>query len=76
MRMEWEGTLDSTNVVETVAEDTVITHQIHKRVWPTTQRDTVFWSHIRHIPSKTDKASDIWIVCNYSMDHEKVSVRA
>ncbi|XP_067935028.1 ceramide transfer protein-like isoform X2 [Watersipora subatra] len=71
VRMEWEGTLDSTATVEVVSEDTVITHQVHKRVWPTTQRDSVFWSHIRHVPSKDDTSPDVWIVCNFSTEHDK-----
>lgn len=72
--MEWEGTLDSTNTLEAVSDDTVVTHQVHKRVWPTTQRDAVFWSHIRHIPSKDDTSPDMWIVCNYSTEHNKAPV--
>ena len=72
--MEWEGTLDSTNTIEQISDDTVITLQIHKRVWPTTQRDALFWSHIRHIPSKDESNPDVWIVCNYSTEHEKAPV--
>lgn len=69
VRMEWEGTLDSSTVIEKVAEDTVISHQVHKRVWPTTQRDALFWSHIRHVPSEKSSNPDMWIVCNYSTEH-------
>ena len=74
VRMEWEGTLDSSKVMEDISSDTVITHQVHKRVWPTTQRDALFWSHIRHIPSKKESEPDMWMVCNYSTDHEKAPV--
>ena len=38
-RLEWEGTLESVDVVETLAEDSIIFHQLHKRVWPSTQRE-------------------------------------
>jgi len=74
VRMEWEGTLESTNTVEVVSDDTVITHQTHKRVWPTTQRDAVFWSHIRHIAGNDENSPDMWMVCNYSTDHDKAQV--
>jgi len=68
--MEWEGTLDSTNTLEAVSDDTVITHQVHKRVWPTTQRDALFWSHIRHVASNDETRPDMWIVVNYSTEHD------
>ena len=74
VRMEWEGTLDSTNTIEAVSDDTVITHQIHKRVWPTTQRDALFWSHIRHVTSNDETRPDMWIVCNYSTEHDSTPV--
>ncbi|CAH8428746.1 unnamed protein product [Schistosoma turkestanicum] len=46
-RMEWEFTVDHPPaVLEVCGDDTVVTHQIYKRVWPTTQRDSLFWSHI------------------------------
>lgn len=74
VRMEWEGTLDTTNTLDAISDDTVITHQVHKRVWPTTQRDALFWSHIRHIPSKDKNSPDMWIVCNYSTEHDSTPV--
>ncbi|CAI2722463.1 unnamed protein product [Schistosoma spindalis] len=46
-RMEWEFTVDHPPaVLEVCGDDTVVTHQVYKRVWPTTQRDSLFWSHI------------------------------
>lgn len=74
VRMEWEGTLDSTNTLEAVSDDTVITHQVHKRVWPTTQRDALFWSHIRHVASNDETRPDMWIVVNYSTEHDSTPV--
>ncbi|XP_064607533.1 ceramide transfer protein-like [Liolophura sinensis] len=68
-RMEWEGTIDSSEVVEWLSEDTNICHNVIKRVWPASQRDAVFWSHIRHVPSMDDEGPDRWIVVNYSTDH-------
>lgn len=81
VRMEWEGTLDSSRMIEALSDDTLIFHQVHKRVWPSAQRDTCFWSHIRpvHI-NKNEKTSDQseevpnWIVVNYSTEHEMAPV--
>lgn len=70
VRMDWENTLESAHLLETVSADTVVSQQFYKRIWPTTQREALFWSHIRHVPPKTDDAADCWIVCNYSTnDH-------
>lgn len=74
VRMEWEGTLDTSAVVENISADTVVSHQVHKRVWPTTQRDALFWSHIRLVPGANDSEPDRWIVCNYSTEHDKAPV--
>ena len=68
------GTLDSSEVVEWLSEDSFISHNIIKRVWPASQRDAVFWSHIRHVQGETDEEPDLWIVVNYSIDHDAVPV--
>uniref|UniRef100_A0A1I8GA77 START domain-containing protein n=1 Tax=Macrostomum lignano TaxID=282301 RepID=A0A1I8GA77_9PLAT len=53
-RLDWERTLDSAPIVlDTLASDTLLLHQIYKRLWPTAQRDSVFWSHIRHAEQRT-----------------------
>lgn len=49
VRFDWENTLESMKVIEEINPNTIIFHQIHKRVWPAAQRDTVFWSHIRRV---------------------------
>lgn len=72
VRMDWEGTLDSSEVVEWLSEDSFISHNVIKRVWPASQRDAVFWSHIRHVQGETDEEPDLWIVVNYSIDHDAV----
>ena len=59
-------------VLDRISEDTLIFLQIHKRVWPTAQRDALFWSHIRQIDSThevNEGAHDTWIVCNHSTEH-------
>jgi collagen type IV alpha-3-binding protein len=67
-------TLDSTVAVEWPSEDTVILHNVIKRVWPASQRDALFWSHKRHIPGESDETPDRWIVVNYSTSHPRVPV--
>ena len=73
VRMEWETTLDSTQVIEALDENTLVFHQIHRRVWPSAQRDACFWSHIRSISNDDDEQPD-WIVCNYSIEHPSAPV--
>jgi collagen type IV alpha-3-binding protein len=76
VRMEWELTLDSSRVIEALSDDTLIFHQVHKKVWPTAQRDTCFWSHLRHFKKQLkDKEVDGWICVNYSMEDERVPRR-
>lgn len=87
-RFDWEETLESMKVIDVIDENTLVFHQIHKRIWPAAQRDAVFWSHIRKVQdptpsclSKDDfspinrpdlKLNDIWIVCNNSIDKPEV----
>ena len=75
--MEWEGTLESVETVETLAEDTVVFHQLHKRVWPSTQRESLFCSHLCTLngaPRPENMIGHTWMVCNFSMDHDSVPV--
>ena len=72
--MEWDATLEASTVVEWLSKDTVVTHQVHKRVWPATQRDSLFWSTIRHCPSEDDEGPDYWIVANCSTEHNQCPV--
>ena len=71
------GTLESVKVTETLAEDTVIFHQMHKRVWPSTQRETLFCSHLCTLsdtPHTENMVGRTWMVCNFSMEHDSVPV--
>lgn len=71
-------------VLDTISEDTLVFLQIHKRVWPTAQRDALFWSHMRNVASsdalqdgQTESSSnyhDTWIVCNRSTEHSDAPV--
>lgn len=70
-RMEWETTLDSLTVLETISDSTLVEYQIHKRVWPAAQRDSLFWSHMKRVPNDEDQdGADIWIVTNHTTEHE------
>ncbi|XP_044734973.1 ceramide transfer protein isoform X1 [Chrysoperla carnea] len=69
-RMDWETTLEQMQVLETISEDTLVFLQIHKRIWPASQRDALFWSHMRHVPNDQDPdGNDIWLVCNNSTEY-------
>ncbi|XP_013788859.1 collagen type IV alpha-3-binding protein-like [Limulus polyphemus] len=75
VRFDWETTLESMKIIEEIDSKTLIFHQVHKRVWPATQRDALFWSHMRQVPNNDDSdAQTIWLVCNHSTDHEDVPV--
>lgn len=69
-RSGWETTLEDMTVVEKVSNDTLIFLQTHKRIWPASQRDALFWSHMRQVPDEQDPdTQDLWIVCNHSTEH-------
>ncbi|KAK3923745.1 Ceramide transfer protein [Frankliniella fusca] len=68
-RLEWEATVETTTVLEKIADDTLLFLQVHKRIWPASQRDAVFWSHMRRVPDDKDQdGPDIWVVVNNSVD--------
>jgi collagen type IV alpha-3-binding protein len=61
------------NVVETIDPNTIVLHQLHKKVWPAAQRESLFWSHLEEISDqKEDDAFDAWIVCNHNIDRDDV----
>lgn len=73
-------------VLEEINGNTLVLHQIHKRVWLAAQRDTLFWSHIRKVPVEElkeekentnvniRKPDNVWIVCNNSTNFIDVPV--
>lgn len=57
-------------VLETISEDTLVFLQTHKRIWPASQRDVIFWSHMRKLPNNKDRdGPDIWTVVNNSTEY-------
>lgn len=89
-RFEWEQTLETMKILEKINKNTIMFHQIHKRIWPAAQRDAVFWSHIRKIESPKSsilcpedfnttthpevKLHSVWIVCNHSIERPDIQV--
>ncbi|XP_071844879.1 ceramide transfer protein-like isoform X2 [Apostichopus japonicus] len=75
VRMEWDLVLDSSHTLEIVSPDTVISHQLMKRLWPSVQRDTCFASHIRKLDLSSQGVTSInnWICSNFSVDHPKAT---
>ena len=64
-------------VVETLTEDSIIFHQLHKRVWPSTQRESLFCSHMCSLtnePRPENMIGHTWMVMNFSLDHDSVPV--
>nr|CAH7726226.1 unnamed protein product [Callosobruchus chinensis] len=69
-RYDWETTLEQMTVLETISEDTLVFLQTHKRIWPASQRDVLFWSHMRKLPNESDRdGPDLWTVVNNSTHH-------
>ena len=76
-RLEWESTIESATILEALSEDTIVFHQLHKRVWPSTQRETVFCSHICTLPNAPREENQVghtWMVGNFSVDHPAAPV--
>ena len=64
------------SVLEEISPTSLIFQQVHKRVWPTAQRDAVFWSHMRSVEVTVSEAEqgivDSWIVFNKLCEHSAV----
>ncbi len=63
-RLEWEYTIEKPpTILDVPAQNTIVQHQTYKRVWPTVQREAVYWSHMC-------QRGDLWLVVNRSTDHK------
>ncbi|KAG4078758.1 hypothetical protein HA402_015348 [Bradysia odoriphaga] len=70
-RNDWETTLEDMTILEKVSPDTLVFLQTHKRIWPASQRDALFWSHMKNVKDNVDKdAHSTWIVCNHSIERD------
>lgn len=47
---------------------------VFQRVWPASQRDVLYLSAIRKILATNENDPDTWLVCNFSVDHDKAAV--
>ncbi|KAH8365518.1 hypothetical protein KR093_001639, partial [Drosophila rubida] len=71
-RNDWETTLEDCTILEKISADTLLFLQTHKRIWPASQRDAQFWSHMRKITDGLEPDTrDMWVVCNNSTDYAK-----
>lgn len=70
------ATLEDMTILENISPDAIVFLQTHKRIWPASQRDALFWSHMKNIRDDgVDKeAHDEWVVCNHSIEHESYPV--
>ncbi|XP_064900941.1 ceramide transfer protein-like isoform X19 [Columba livia] len=74
VRNDWETTIENFHVVENLADNAIIIYQMHKRVWPASQRDVLYLSAIRKIPAFSENDPETWIVCNFSVEHDDAPV--
>ena len=71
--------MDKVNLLEKLTESSIIFHQVHKRIWPSAQRDTCFLSHIRQL-NKEDvehidkEVGSPWMVMNIPVEHDDAKV--
>ncbi|CAD5207290.1 unnamed protein product [Bursaphelenchus okinawaensis] len=73
LKKEWDDTLVSCKLVDKLNEETVVLHQLHKRVWPAAQRESLFWSHYREVhEQRQDGHNDAFFVCNHDCEREDV----
>lgn len=73
--LSFPATLEEMQILEKISADAMVFLQTHKRVWPATQRDALFWSHMRQITDGADEgAHDTWVVCNNSVAHDSYPV--
>ncbi|XP_040434274.1 ceramide transfer protein-like isoform X5 [Falco naumanni] len=70
VRNDWETTIENFHVVENLADNAIIIYQMHKRVWPASQRDVLYLSAIRKILAFSENDPETWIVCNFSVEHD------
>ena len=74
------ATVEKCRILEKLSENTLVFHQVHKRIWPSSQRDTVFVSHIRKLSKKEEgerlknEIENAWMVTNWASEHQDAPV--
>ncbi|XP_002168208.2 ceramide transfer protein isoform X1 [Hydra vulgaris] len=76
VRLDWEISVEKVKVIEKLSENTLIFHQLMKRIWPSVQRDMCFVSHIRQLPKDEVDHLDKeighpWTVVNIATEHDE-----
>uniref|UniRef100_A0AC34RKF8 Collagen type IV alpha-3-binding protein n=1 Tax=Panagrolaimus sp. JU765 TaxID=591449 RepID=A0AC34RKF8_9BILA len=70
---EWDDTLVKLNVVDKLDEYTFVLHQLHKKVWPAAQRESLFWTHFENVTDQREHdAIDAFVVCNHNVERDDV----
>ena len=68
-------------MIEKLSENTLIFNQLYKRVWPSSQRDTCFVSHLKKLSQEEEgerlenEVANAWMVANFTTEHEEAPVR-
>ena len=71
-RLSWENTIESMQTLEELDPWTTIYKHMHKRIWPSTQRQTIFCSNICKLTNAVPPENcvgDTYFVINFSVDH-------
>lgn len=70
-------TLVKMNKIKTLGPNTAILHQIHRRIWPSAQRESLFWSQKLDVSEHRDSdAIDAHMVVNHDTEAVNVPVSA
>uniref|UniRef100_A0A914C8W9 START domain-containing protein n=1 Tax=Acrobeloides nanus TaxID=290746 RepID=A0A914C8W9_9BILA len=71
LKTDWDTTVDSSQLVDTLKPNILIIHQIHKWVPPASQRESVIWTHMCDVSKYRDpNAFDAYMVCNHTIDRD------
>ena len=71
-RLSWENTIESMQTLEELDPWTTIYKHMHKRIWPSTQRQTIFCSNICKLSNAVNPDNSLgntYFVINFSVDH-------
>ena len=73
-RLSWENTIESMQTLEELDACTTIYKHTHKRIWPSTQRQTIFCSNIcklTNVVPPENCLGETYFVINFSVDHQE-----
>eukprot|EP00127_Corallochytrium_limacisporum_P001102 Clim_evm13s39 gene=Clim_evmTU13s39 len=67
-RRDWEGILETVNVIEFLDKQTLVAQNLYKQVWPAAQREALVLNHLRREPNDS-----VMVVCK-SVEHPKCPI--